>query len=219
MAIIVFGFVIFFVVTKNKAKAISEDIEISDEDDSYKEDFFPDIKPVTKEQQEAKDELERVFNQMAADLEKKESEEMSIEEFEREQEENAIISYQELIKQANAKKIMTPAYEKPQKEVVKIIKDEEPKEVIKKENGANKKQLTQLELEIADFDEEPKKFKNSEIISPIFGIQGSENYEKSKASVNVVSAPRHAYDKEKNPYEENDNNDFLNSLKEFRNNL
>lgn len=210
IGLVIFGFVIFFVVTKNKVKPISEDERYD------KEEFFPEIKPVTKEQQEAKDELERVFNQMAADLEKKEAEKDNIEEFERMQEENAIISYQELIKQANENKKNEEVKEvksiEPKKETYKELKFEEKVE----EPKENIKSPMQLELEIDDI-EEPKKFKNSEIISPIFGIKGSESYEKSTAEVNI-SLARHAYE-DKEPYEEENNAEFLNSLKEFRSNL
>ena len=69
--------------------------------------------------------------------------------------------------------------------------------------------------------EEPKKFKNSDIISPIFGIQKENNYQK-KPKEEKIEEPfvaRHAYESIKKDYEDENNKDFLNSLKEFRKNL
>lgn len=198
LGLLIFGFVVFSVVMKNKVKPLAEDERYDSE-----EELFPDIKPVTKEQQEAKDELERVFNQMAADLEKQ-NETEPIEKFEREQEENAIISYQELIKQAEEKK------QKPLKE--EIIKKEPIEEkIVAKET----KDPVQMEIEL----EEPKKFKNSEIISPIFGIQGTKSYQKSIEVEKPQPTPKHAYDEMKAVYQQENNADFLKSLKEFREKL
>ena len=197
LGLLVFVFVIFSALTKGKNK---ENLEPESEE------FFPDIKPVTKEQQEAKEELERVFNQMAVDLENQNKEERIIDDFEREQEENAIISYQELIAQSK----------KPQEildDEVTVIKDVD-KPIEKEET---EKEINDDFLNL-DIDEEPKKFKNSEIISPIFGIQGSPNYVEPKVADR--EEPRHAYDGSKPEKEEvSENTKFLNSLKAFRENL
>ncbi len=135
-----------------------------------------EIEP-TPEQLKAREELERVFNQMSADLENQTASSSEIETFEREQEENAIISYQELIKEA-------------EKQIEPINTVNEP--------------------------EEEKKFKNSAIISPIFGVQKDKS-ELAEATDEVTA--RHAYEKMQDHYEMENNHDFLNSLKEFRKNL
>lgn len=188
--VILLGIIIFWAVNKGKIVLTEEVIE------------EPKLeKPeLTEEQKAAKAELERVFNQMSADLEAK-NESQPIETFEREQEENAIISYQELIKQVEKKQ---------------EIKKEQPKEDIE-ESKPEIEKLEQMEL---DF-EEPKKFKNSDIISPIFGIQKENNYQK-KPKEEKIEEPfvaRHAYESIKKDYEDENNKDFLNSLKEFRKNL
>lgn len=188
--VILLGIIIFWAVNKGKIVLTEEIIE------------EPKLeKPeLTEEQKAAKAELERVFNQMSADLEAK-NESQPIETFEREQEENAIISYQELIKQVEKKQ---------------EIKKEQPKEDIE-ESKPEIEKLEQMEL---DF-EEPKKFKNSDIISPIFGIQKENNYQK-KPKEEKIEEPfvaRHAYESIKKDYEDENNKDFLNSLKEFRKNL
>ncbi len=147
VGIILFGVIIFYVLSRSEKK---EDLlEINDEEE--KEEYFEEIKPTTKEQQEAKDELEKVFKQMSEDLEEKEVSKKAVKEFEREQEENAIISYQELIKQAEAKR-NHPLTDLKDLEEIK----ETPKEPKKAE----------------------KTFKTSEIISPIFGTQKPEEYMK-----------------------------------------
>lgn len=197
--VILLGIIIFMIVNKGKIVLTEEIIE------------EPKLeKPeLTEEQKAAKAELERVFNQMSADLEAK-NEAEPIETFEREQEENAIISYQELIKQVEQKQ---------------AIKKEEPKEIVETTKEITEEiieepkleKIKQMELEL----EEPKKFKNSDIISPIFGIQKGNNNQK-KQNEEVVEEPfvaRHAYENIKKDYEDENNKDFLNSLKEFRKNL
>lgn len=172
IALIIFGVVVFHVVTKNnRVMPISEDDRFDNDLEEVED------KELTEEQLEAKSELEKVFNQMSKDLEEKED--RTIENFEREQEENAIISYQELIKQAKAKNLIEETEQK-----------EEPKESY------------QQTLDLEEPEEEPKKFKNSEIISPIFGIQTGQAGQPQGKHVH-----------------KEDNNEFLNSLKEFRNSL
>ena len=149
LAIIILGIIIFYIANKNtKVKNLFvEEVETEEVEE----------KPLTEEQQKAKAELERVFNQMSADLEAKNPRQIEIDEFERQQEENAIISYQELMRQAAIK----------EKEPINDIIEETPKEAV------------QLEIELEEeIKEEPKKFKNSEIISPIFGIQNKETIQK-----------------------------------------
>lgn len=167
LGIVLFAGIIYYVLNKGTT------VKPIEEDERYdSEEYFEEIKPKTKEQQEAKDELERVFHLMARDLEE-EKPKTIVEKFEQEQEENAIISYQELIKQAEAKR-----------------------------NNPNK------DFEEIEEIKEPKKFKNSEIISPIFGVQNAEEYKKQKQKNEELEV---GYD--------NNNIDFLNSLKEFRQNL
>lgn len=155
VGIVLFGIIIFYVLSRGEKKETVE--EYSDEENK-KEEFFEEIKPTTKEQQEAKDELEKVFKQMSEDLEEKENPKKAVREFEREQEENAIISYQELIKQAEEKR------NHPLKDLAEIEKD------VEKEKP-----------------KEEKTFKTSEVISPIFGTQKPEEYmeERKKRNKNL----------------------------------
>ena len=105
---------------------------------------------------------------MEKDLEKEQ--EGDIETFEREQEEKAIISYQELLKATGKLRELTKENVKEEIQIEDIEKEETVKE-------------------------EPKKFKNTEFISPVYGKEAPESVMNRK------------------------NQEFLNSLKDFRRNL
>ncbi len=218
--IILFAVVIFYVLNKNnKVEPIPEEMRFDNEiPEKETQEFIKEVKPLTQEQQEAKNELERVFNQMSADLEAKNPTPEVIEEFEREQEENAIISYQELIRQAAAKKMNN--FE----DKISQPKEKSSQEVLANylhESIPEKEAPVQMELEIkkpVEIKEEPKKFRNSDIISPIFGIQNPQPSPACQKKVEA-EAPRHAYEELKVAYDSENNAEFLNSLKEFRKNL
>ena len=200
VGIILFGVIIFYVLSKGEKDEIEafEDVEPLEEE----EELFENIKPKTKEQKEAKDELERVFKQMSTDLEEKNKAPKVIEKFEQEQEENAIISYQELIKQAEIKRNHpNEDFEEIETKVDDVIEVKEEKPKKEKKPKAKK---------------EGKTFKNSEIISPIFGVQSPDEY---KEELREKELQKENHKDLKVAYEENDNADFLKSLKEFRNNL
>ena len=117
-----------------------------------------ELEEIEKEQIEAKSDLEDVI----AALENNQNE-RPMTTFEQEQEENAIISYQELVAAVQDKK--NKIQEKEVQPVEEVI--EEPVEL----------------------NSEPRKFKNSEVISPVFGKTNQTN------------------------------DDFLKELKDFRRNL
>lgn len=234
VGLVLFGIVIFYVVTRNRnVKPITEDERFDNEEKEAP-------KELNAEQQKAKEELERVFNQMSADLEAKNPEPATIETFEREQEENAIISYQELIKQVEARKKMEQRPVRNDDYLKETLKPEESyfdkKEektepylsTLEKEEVKEESYLSSLEKEEKP-KEEPKKFKNSEIISPIFGIQSQPSHaaprisrqevEETPARHEMQEPARHAYEEVKVNYDTDDNSEFLNSLKEFRRNL
>ena len=200
VSIVLFGAIIFFIITKkNKVEPIKENERFDNEDKPSE--LFTNIKPETKEQEEAKNELERVFNQIAKDLDKEAPSEKAIDEFEREQEENAIISYQELIKQAEIKRQQQEHMQEPK---TNDYEENLPKQTnIFEEMKINEIDNSKKEIK------EPKKFKNSEIISPIFGVQKEGKYTRE--------IPKHGKDEVNINYDEED--EFLKSLKAFRDNL
>ena len=189
LGVVIFVVIIVYIIKRNKVKPLPEE-----------ERYDREEKPVelTEEQKQAKAELERVFNMMSADLEAEEEEISPIDEFEREQEENAIISYQELIKQAKAKGQI-------KEEPVEIKEDNF--EALEEESYPKPSYQEVYETHEEKPVEEKKKFKNSEFISPIFGIQ---NGNPSYPTVKKIDRSKKV---------EDENTQFLNSLKEFRENL
>ena len=109
-------FVLLIVLVAFIIKNTGQKVKPISEDDRYDNDeiVFDDTldEEVTIEQKEAKEELSRVFDRMSADLEKQKEAASAVDEFEKEQEENAIISYQELLKQAEKLKADADMYEK-----------------------------------------------------------------------------------------------------------
>lgn len=114
--------------------------------------------------------------------------------FEEEQEKNAIISYDELVRRAGAKKI-----------------------VYKTEKATINEEVKEEKIQIKN-DNNTSKFKASQIISPIYGIQRQEKKDELEEFIDVDNIPL--------PQKNNTNDDemkkdvdFLNSLKTFRSEL
>ena len=206
---VVIALIFRVIVNKNRVMPIGEDERFDNDDALEKEE-----KVLTDEQRKAKEELERVYAQMSMDLEKQEDNDIqeerleekdNIDEFEREQEENAIISYQELMAAAEKLKKQADKYE---------AYTEDNADVRVHEAMNTYKEHTEKNIK-PEVQKEHHGFKNSEIISPIYGIQK----EKKKSSLNhqrdgIISR---AYEDASTESEQN--MDFLNSLKEFRKNL
>ena len=196
LGILAIGFVFFlfiaimvFLVLASAKKSFKkrelEDDSISKvnlDDDENIEEVFEKLKETTEENieeeleeetykeqlEEEKNDIKSVLEKMEKDLEKEQ--EGDIETFEREQEEKAIISYQELLKAKGKLRELTKEGVKEEIQIEDIEKEETVKE-------------------------EPKKFKNTEFISPVYGKEAPESVINRK------------------------NQEFLNSLKDFRRNL
>lgn len=211
--------IIFFAFKKSKkVKPISEDERY---DNTIENDLKDEKQELTEDQKEAREELNKLLNQMNNDIQKQ-KEKDPIEDYEKEQEENAVISYKELMKQVEAqKKIEEKEY--IQKEEVEYIPKEEisheeyiPKKEISHEKSYTKEDAINDYLKRPAMEEnydmdEPKKFHQSQIISPIYGIQ-----KEGEASRPSGEAPKHA---KTNVKLTGDDSEFLESLKDFRNNL
>ena len=143
-----------------------------------------------------KKEVEDMLEKMQHDIEEKKEEDV-VANFEEEQEENSIISYQELLNSVKG--------EDKSKKIVKVEK-------INRDFDDDKTLMIPVE-EVKD-----NGFKNSPIISPIFG--------KQEKDVKYPSVPKkiEEYIKEEDIQIDKDIdvkevNDFLNALKDFRKNL
>lgn len=213
LVVILFLILIIFksALNRHKVKPISEDVRFDNEDNL--EEVKEEVKPIelTEEQKKAKAELERVYEQMSADLEKQEEKHDDIDAFEREQEENAIISYQELMTAAEKLKKEANGYEAYTEDSADMRVNEAMNTYKEHTENALKKQEEEKSVY--------QGFKNSDIISPIYGIQRENTKEKSSPKPQRNGIIGRAYE-EVNPEGENEKNvDFLNSLKEFRKNL
>jgi len=173
-------------------------------------------------------EIVSVLEKMSEDIKDKQSE--SLDDFEKEQEENAIISYQELVNKVKSEKIdisLEDIYEEKEVNDTKDDKNEEIKDYNKIDNESVTDFNSLIESDIDDLPkEEVKKYKRSEIISPIYGRQDIDvNYPKIKQfdkNKNFKDSLLEIEDALKNePLTDEDriNEDFLNTLREFRKKL
>lgn len=131
--------------------------------------------------------LDEITNLIENTLEQKP---IDLTKFEEDQEENAIISYDELVRRAGAKKIIYKREDVRPKE--EIVKQEEPKE--------------------------KAKFKASRVISPIYGVQKEEVEEKDEVMESFIELEK-AKEENKEDIETLSDMEFLGSLKKFRSEL
>lgn len=206
IVLIIIGIILLVILTflillekKNKVKYAKSKtlIENSLENDLN---LKNDVTEIIDEQNDksGKIDLDLVLEKMQESLENKN--EQAIKSFEEEQEESAIISYQELLK-ANGKNFLP------------------------EEDG--KEQIENLNITGND-DVEAKKFKNSEFISPIYGrVDNTVNYPKisnfrPKAEIvedKVENNQKIVANSSEVQIEIDKNEKFLKALKQFRNNL
>ncbi len=149
-------------------------------------------------------ELDDIMQKMQQTQEEKEAEP---ENFEDEQEEEAIISYQELVNKHKKDNLNAVECQKEVSDFLKKVNKEEP--------NSNTKQgsfdfIDEGDLELA----EKKKFKNSEVISPIYGrVQPFED-----SAVSIKKEEKRDLEQEINSLSEKGEN-LLRNLKEFREKL
>lgn len=164
-------------------------------------------------------EIQKVLNQMSEDIKKEDN---TVEKFELDQEENAVISYQELVNNVRSEKIIVNLEDIYEDEALEEIKKEEViYENIEEDKNEDIETLniedelidllnSKSDVKIESVKEEPKeerKYRRSEIISPIFGKQEVD-----------LSYPKIETFK-RSKIEEENNEEFLNNLREFRKNL
>lgn len=153
--------------------------------------------------------FEEIIEAMQKDIDSEK--ENAVELFEQEQEEKAIISYQELLNAKNKVEIKS-------EKVEPVIHRDVPGSVVELEVNAEKEKVTP---KLATTPE--TKFTNSEFVSPVFGKM--DRNVRNNVQIQVEDKEYDNYDLEKTlniePLTEEikKNNDFLNALKEFRKNL
>ena len=213
-------------LNQRKRKKIKKDFEEIEAISNNDSDEVSDVKP------EVAFELEKILDQMQHDMEVKPEEAVRM--FEEEQEQKAIISYQELVDSVNSNKIDVVDDEEGDMDYVaaleaqinpsvdykeEVISDKIDNNTEVFDDYANKSHLDVIDE--LNYDEAPKKFKSSELLSPVFGrMQPDFEYKKigSFATTNnKVEVEQVAGTTVDNDIKNNE--DFLNALIEFRNNL
>lgn len=220
-----FGCIIFLVIKEKKddKREIDEILsELEEEQEPIKEEIKKEDKEKEQQQdlklEENKREVEEMLMKMQQDLEA--TPEDVVTNFENEQEENSIISYQELLKSVKEKKETESKVT-----TVKIEDIEEKNDVVEFDDEDT--------LRLDPIEEPNRKFKSTDFISPIFGKQDNEiNYPKvPKLKREEKEEKIFLFDSLDMDYEEKivdtrkleaeikKNDDFLKALKEFRKNL
>ncbi|MBR6690158.1 MAG: hypothetical protein IKL65_02375 [Bacilli bacterium] len=168
-------------------------------------------------------ELENILKKMQEDIDLKPED--VVKKFEEEQEEKAIISYQELVDNVKSGKIEVIDDEETNTNFVENldIEDSEPIiSTIEDESSTVTPEMVKEAIEnisTSSIKEEPKKFKNSAFISPIYGVMKDNlDYPKVKKTENVLDI-MNTKDYNELTEEIKKQEEFLNALKEFRNNL
>lgn len=203
LAYVLVIFFVIFLIVRNKKKRIEK----------------MKVEEVHKKDIESVD-LEAVLDKMQEDVNKTKVDE--VKSFEEEQEEKAIISYQELLKAVkkdvnNVTKVELFSDETPatvEKESVQIIPEELEEKPI---TIPTTESLEQKDVS------KPSKFQNSEFISPIYGrVNNDIKYPKIPA-FREEEQNKHEEDLEKtivfDAIKDDDSDEFLKALKEFRNSL
>lgn len=167
--------------------------------------------------------LEDILKKMQEDIDVKPED--VVKKFEEEQEEKAIISYQELVDNVKAGKIEVVDDEESEVNYVEnLITDvtTEPILEVSKEDSTVTPQMVKDVIEnisTSSIKEEPKKFKKSDFISPIYGIIDEKlEYPTVKKNENILDI-MNTRDYNKLTEEIERQEEFLNALKEFRKNL
>lgn len=189
---------------KEKLKKLDFQFEEAEKEEKIqKEDIKKEV-PVMKKMIEPEEEIEVIeveenndIETIASMIENRSPKEFNLNEFEQEQEECAIISYDELVKKAGAKKI-----------VYKTKKVEQPKSF---------EQMSMNFEPIKEVKKSSTPFRPSQVVSPIYGVQKSEE----KKEVKEIKQTRlEKYDNIKTGDKEMDEDiEFLNKLKKFRRGL
>ena len=162
-------------------------------------------------------ELGSIIEKMQKDMEVKP--EQVVANFEKEQEENAIISYQELVDCVKNNKIQVFEDDLGEVDYVKELEQEiieEPVAMPYKNSDSSK-----THLDVIDELNNEKKFTSSEVISPVYGRMSDPRYPKMEdySNENSLKLGENTMDLEPISEEIKKNEDFLKNLVEFRKNL
>ena len=191
------------------AYEVIDDIKLPEEEPVFIDEDLPSSKKeaiefIYEEKEEApktKSNLDDILSEMRRDLEAQKYE--KIDRYEEDQEENAVISYQELLDRKMALR------DEPKVEKEELL--EEPiKEVVTR--------TTYETVEpVYEWNDTPKHFSNSEFVSPIFGRQDSSNNYPTVKKTEVTEELRTTF-ADSDDEVSKETVDLLKELREYRNN-
>lgn len=214
IVLIILATILFIIVTNEKnRKKIKDDYVEAERVEAELEKI---------EEAPQSNELENILKKMQEDIDLKPED--VVKKFEEEQEEKAIISYQELVDNVKAGKIEVIDDEETDTNFVESLNLEESIEPITttvEEPAVTPEMVKEAiqNISTSSIKEEPKKFRNSEFISPIYGVmENTLEYPKVKKSENILDI-MNTKDYNELTEEIKRQEEFLNALKEFRNNL
>lgn len=182
-----------------------------------KEDFIEIEKNIDVDKVEPQsEELNNIIDKMQKDMEVKP--EQVVANFEKEQEENAIISYQELVECVKNNKIQVIEDDPGEIDYVSQLEKDIKQEPIVM--TSNEDCVSKSHLDVIDDLNDVKRFTSSEIISPVYGRMTDPKYPtvENYSHKNSLKLEKTI---EMEPISDNvkKNEEFLRSLVEFRNNL
>lgn len=202
------------IINSSKRKKIKNDYEEVEKMEEAVEEV--------SEESKISNELESIIQKMQEDMEVKPED--VVKKFEEEQEEKAIISYQELVNNVKNGKIEVIDDDNSDINYVEsLIEDsniEEPISTVEEVETVTPEMVKDAIETISNrsIKEEPKKFKQSKFISPIFGYMDN-NIEYTTVKKENTLDIMNTKDYNKLTEEIKRQEEFLNALKEFRNNL
>ena len=184
---------------------------------ALKEELYEIENSSSSSDDESNSELGSIIDKMQKDMEVKP--EQVVANFEQEQEENAIISYQELVNCVKNNKIQVIEDDAGDIDYVKELEqeiNEEPVTIPYKNSSSSK-----THLDVIDELDNVKKFTSSEVISPVYGRMSDPKYPNMEnySNENSLKLGENTMDLEPISEEIKKNEDFLKALIEFRNNL
>ena len=205
----------------NIKKEFDEVVKIEEENEKTE-----DVKP------EVAFELEQIFKKMQEDIELKPEE--VVKKFEDEQEQKAIISYQELVDSVNNNKIEVVEEDTGDIDFVAALEEQmattdqyislikaKTEEVIKEEKDDTVSKSHLDIIDVMNMDDDSHKFQTSEILSPVFGRM-QPDFEYKIIDSHAISNNKVELEQVAGPTPQDDlaaNEDFLRSLIEFRKKL
>ena len=211
--IILTSILLILATNEKKRRKIKTDFEVAEKVEEELNSEEPSV--VTNK-------LEEILQKMQEDIDTKPED--VVRKFEEEQEEKAIISYQELVDNVKAGKIDIIEDETSDVNFVESLTMDIATEPIMEvsENPSITPEMVKEVIENiseSSVKEQPKKFKKSEIISPIFGVM-QDNFDyptvkKTETMLDIMNTRDYNELTEEIKRQE----EFLNALKKFRRNL